>query len=109
MQCIPKISIKYDEETFFLTAFKIPTRPQNNYETAFIKGVKKKKNSDPLIGMLYLGFAIRQFKAARSKAHSPVCGQDPHLTFRNDRTQLNSAVMPGISSKMYKGINQKGI
>lgn len=43
MQCIPKISIKYDEETFFLTAFKIPTRPQNNYETAFIKGVKKKK------------------------------------------------------------------
>ena len=68
MQCIPKISIKYDEETFFSNRFQDTYTTPKNYETAFIKGVKKKKNSDPFIGMLYLGFAIRQFKAARRGA-----------------------------------------
>lgn len=33
--------------------------------------------------------------------------QNPHLTIRDDRDALNLAVMPGISSKMYKGIKKR--
>ena len=43
MQCIPKISIKYDEETFFSNRFQDTYTTPKNYETACIKGVKKKK------------------------------------------------------------------
>ncbi|MFN8433849.1 MAG: hypothetical protein U0V18_07505 [Anaerolineales bacterium] len=33
--------------------------------------------------------------------------QNPHLSIRDDREALNLAVMPGISSKMYKGIKKR--
>jgi anti-sigma regulatory factor (Ser/Thr protein kinase) len=33
--------------------------------------------------------------------------QNPHLTIHDDREALNLAVMPGISSKMYKGIKKR--
>ena len=33
--------------------------------------------------------------------------QNPHLTVHDDREALNLAVMPGISSKMYKGIKKR--
>ena len=33
--------------------------------------------------------------------------QNPHLSIRDDRDALNLAVMPGISSKMYKGIKKR--